>query len=87
MVARLLNLFCYPDIIVHSKLLRRLQVTVACPQDRLLERSSPSGKWTGGVFLRLSTTSLRRVNPVTPFVCSFVPGTTRKHEHAASTAG
>ena len=26
------------------------------------------------------------VNPVTPFVCAFVPGTTRKHAPAASTA-
>lgn len=86
-VARLQNLDCYPDIIVASKLLRRLQKTVACPQDRLFERSSPSGKWAGGFSVRLPTTSLRLVYPVTPFICAFASGTTRWRAHAASTAG
>ena len=41
------------------------------------ERSSPSSKRAGEVCLHRPATSLRRVTPVTPFVCAIVPGTTR----------
>ena len=40
------------------------------------------GDWTPPTFDLI----LRRVNPVVPFVCASVPGTTRKHAPVASTA-
>jgi len=58
----------------------------ARPQDRPFERSSPSGKWAGEGLTPPAHDLIETGYPVTSFVCANVPGTTRKHAHAASTA-
>ncbi len=63
-----------------------LKRSLPVPRQPWFERSSPSPKWAGGIRIHRPMTSLRRVNPVASFVCACMPGTTRKHAPAPSTA-